>query len=81
MVKSAKFHIYNSNHEPLCWKLDDEDNDRVIEFETQQEAESFLKIVELYYPEIAKEVMSVKEDILYYDGGYISGGICLFWSF
>ena len=77
MIKSPKFHIYNFGDEPLCWKLDNEDNDRAIEFETQQEAESFLKVVELYYPEVYEEFMGIREDILYYDGGYIHGRLAL----
>lgn len=77
MVKSAKFHIYNLNDEPLCWELDDEDNDRAIEFETQWEAVFFLIRLAIYYPEIYKGVKDVREDILYYDGGYIQGGLVL----
>ena len=77
MVKSAKFHIYNFNDEPLCWELDGEHNDRAIEFETRQEAETFLTLLALYYSEIYKDVMGVREDILYYDSGYIHGMLVL----
>ena len=77
MVKSPKFHIYSFNDKVLCWKPDDEDNDRAIEFETQQEAESFLKMVALYYPEIYEEIEGVVKNILYYDGGYIQGILAL----
>ena len=77
MVKDMKFHIYNFSHDPLCWELSEDDNDRAIEFDSEEEAKQCLELVRLYYPEIYEEIFGIVEDILYYDGGYIHGALAM----
>ena len=68
MVRDMKWHIYNMEHEPLCWE------DKALEFDTLESANKFLKDVEKVISEdggILDNAIIV-EDILYYDGGYIN---------
>ena len=68
MERVKKFHIYNMEHEPLCWE------DKALEFDTLESANKFLKDVEEFIFEdggILDNTIIV-EDILYYDGGYIN---------
>ena len=68
MVRDMKWHIYNINHEPLCWE------DKALEFDTLESANKFFKDVEKVISEdggILDNAIIV-EDILYYDGGYIN---------
>ena len=58
MKREKKFHIYNSEHEPLCY------DDRVLEFDTFNAALKFLQSLD------CDEGITINEDILYYDGGY-----------
>jgi hypothetical protein len=62
MVRDMKFHIYNTEHEPLCW------NDNALEFDSAEDACDFLRDVD----EDLIEDCVVVQDILYYDGGYIN---------
>lgn len=61
MIRPMKWHIYNPENLPLCW------DDAAIDFDSESEAQAFADA----HPEIGEYV--IKEDILYYDGGYISG--------
>lgn len=68
MVRDMKWHIYNMEHEPLCWE------DKALEFDTLESANKFFKDVEKVISEdggILDNAIIV-EDILYYDGGYIN---------
>lgn len=62
MVRDMKFHIYNMEHEPLCWE------DKALEFDFAEDAHDFLREVD----EDLLEGCVVVQDILYYDGGYIN---------
>ena len=62
MVRDMKFHIYNMEHEPLCW------DDKALEFNSANDAYDFLRDVD----EDLIEECVVVQDILYYDGGYIN---------
>ena len=62
MVRDMKFHIYNMEHEPLCW------NGQTLEFDSADDAHDFLRDVD----EDLLEDCVVVQDILYYDGGYIN---------
>ena len=62
MVRDMKFHIYNMEHEPLCW------DDKVLEFDFAEDAHDFLHDVD----EDLLEGCVVVQDILFYDGGYIN---------
>ena len=62
MVRDMKFHIYNMEHEPLCWK------DKALEFDFAEDAHDFLRDVD----EDLLDNVVVVQDILYYDGGYIN---------
>ena len=62
MVRDMKFHIYNMEHEPLCW------DDKVLEFDFADNAYDFLRDVDADLI----EGCVVVQDILYYDGGYIN---------
>ena len=68
MKRDVKWHIYNMEHEPLCWE------DKTLEFDTLESANRFFKDVEEFISEdggILDNAIIV-EDILYYDGGYIN---------
>ena len=68
MERVKKFHIYNMNHEPLCWE------DKALEFDTLESANKFFEDVEKVVSNeggILDNAIIV-EDILYYDGGYIN---------
>ncbi len=62
MERNMKFHIYNMEHEPLCWE------DKALEFDFAEDAHDFLREVD----EDLLEGCVVVQDILYYDGGYIN---------
>ena len=62
MVRDMKFHIYNMEHEPLCW------GDKALEFDFAEDAHDFLRDVD----EDLLDGIVVVQDILYYDGGYIN---------
>ena len=60
MDRDMKYHIYDMEHNPLCY------DDMVIDFNSKEQAEEiFKKFIE------NKEEAIIVEDILYYDGGYI----------
>lgn len=62
MVRDMKFHIYNMEHEPLCW------DGQALEFDFAEDAHDFLRDVD----EDLLDNVVVVQDILYYDGGYIN---------
>ena len=62
MEREMKFHIYNMEHEPLCWI------DKALEFDYAEDAHDFLRDVD----EELLDGVVVVQDILYYDGGYIN---------
>ena len=62
MDRDMKWHIYNIEHEPLCW------GDKVLEFDFPEDAHDFLRDVD----EDLLEGVVVVQDILFYDGGYIN---------
>jgi hypothetical protein len=66
MERVMKWHIYNTEHEPLCW------NNQVLEFDTFESAVLFLRGVNNIDEDILATAVIV-EDILFYDGnGYIN---------
>ena len=62
MDRDMKFHIYNMEHQPMCW------DDKALEFDYAEDAHDFLRDVDR---EMAEEAVVV-QDILFYDGGYIN---------
>ena len=60
-MRPVKWHIFNKGNEPLCFE------DKAIEFDSFEEAESF---VLLFEEDIKENSLIIKEGILYYDGGY-----------
>ena len=62
MKRDMKFHIYNMEHEPLCWE------NKALEFDFAEDAHDFLRDVD----EDLLDGCVVVQDILYYDGGYIN---------
>lgn len=62
MERAMKFHIYNMEHEPLCWE------DKALEFDFAEDAHDFLRDVD----EDLLEGCVVIQDILFYDSGYIN---------
>lgn len=66
-----KYHIYETREcvNPLCW------DDKALEFDTFKAAVNFLcailKIVEDTDEENLYLMATIKQDILYYDGGYL----------
>ena len=67
MVRNMKQHIYNDNHEPLCW------DGAAIEFDTRESAERFLDacLTDGDRPDEFYDNVIIVEDILYYDGSYL----------
>ena len=70
MVKEMKWHIYHKiTGEPLCW------DKKALEFDTKEDTENFLGSVILNYlgnVEDFDKNTEIKEDILYYDDGYLN---------
>lgn len=67
-VRPMKWHIYGPENHPLCW------DDQALEFDTNMDAREFLKSAmdnSLLDEEFWVEV-EIKENILYYDGGYLN---------
>ena len=65
MEREMKFHIYNMEHEPLCWE------GKALEFDTFKSAIRFLYEVDAVDANLLANA-AINEDILYYDGGYIN---------
>ena len=65
MNRDMKFHIYNMEHEPLCWE------DKAWEFDTFKAALRFLYEVDAINADLLANA-AINEDILYYDGGYVN---------
>ena len=70
MIKKMKWHIYHTmTGEPLCW------GEKALEFDTKESAEDFLGSIILNYcgnvEDFDKHTI-VKEEILYYDDGYLN---------
>mgnify|MGYP007057699883 FL=1 len=63
MDRDMKWHIYNMEHEPLCW------GDKALEFDFAEDAHDFLRDVDEL---MILEGAIVVQDILFYDGGYIN---------
>lgn len=63
MERDMKWHIYNMEHEPLCW------DDKALEFDFAEDAHDFLRDVDEL---MILEGAIVVQDILFYDGGYIN---------
>ena len=63
MERDMKWHIYNMEHEPLCWE------DKALEFDFAEDAHDFLRDVDEL---MILEGAIVVQDILFYDGGYIN---------
>ena len=63
MERDMKWHIYNMEHEPLCW------DDKALEFDFAEDAHDFLREVDEL---MILEGAIVVQDILFYDGGYIN---------
>lgn len=63
MERDMKWHIYNMEHEPLCW------DNKALEFDCAEDAHDFLRDVDEL---MILEGAIVVQDILFYDGGYIN---------
>ena len=70
MERDRKWHIYNMEHEPLCW------DKKALEFDYPEDAHDFLRDVKEYMLRDTDrdmlESVVVVQDILFYDGGYIN---------
>lgn len=70
MIKEMKWHIYHKiTREPLCW------GEKALEFDTKEDAENFLGSVILNFlgnVEDFDKNTEIKEDVLYYDNGYLN---------
>jgi hypothetical protein len=68
MDRNMKWHIYDADHHPLCW------GGQALEFDFDSDASEFLNSV-IANSEDDIEFYSeaeIKQDILYYDGGYLN---------
>ncbi len=72
-MRELKWHIVDGDNNPLCWEYEGWESERAIEFDSEEEAKDFLKMVLLNYPNFKMNGARIVESILYYDGGYISG--------
>ena len=63
MERDMKWHIYNMEHEPLCW------DNKALEFDYAEDAHDFLSDVDEL---MILDGAIVVQDILFYDGGYIN---------
>lgn len=67
-IRSMKWHIYDTEHLPLCWE------GKALEFDFDIDAKDFLNsALKVFDPNIENyRYASIKQDILYYDGGYLN---------
>ena len=72
-MREMKWHLFDKNWNPLCWDNENWESERAIEFDTMEEAVEFWGKIQQHYPEIGRELSHVKDTLLYYDGGYVSG--------
>lgn len=72
-MRELKWHIADEDNNPLCWEYNGWESEHAIEFESEEEAKEFLKMVLLNYSDFRINGVRIVESILYYDGGYISG--------
>lgn len=72
-MREPKWHLYNKDDEPLCWENDEWESEKLIDFDTFEEASKFSEYVNHYYPEVGRQTFQIKKTIHYYDSGYISG--------
>lgn len=63
MERDMKWHIYNVEHEPLCW------DNKALEFDYAEDAHDFLRDVDEL---MILEDAIVVQDVLFYDDGYIN---------
>ena len=54
-------------------KKDEWESEKLIDFDTVEEAFKFWDYVKYYYPEAGRQIYGLKKTIHYYDGGYVSG--------
>ena len=72
-MRNMKWYIVDGSNNPLCWEYGGWESERVIEFESEEEAKDFLKMVLLNYPDFRMNGAHIVESILYYESGYVSG--------
>lgn len=72
-MRELKWYIVDEDNNPLCWENESWECEQAIEFDTEEEAKEFLKMVLLNYPDFRMNEAHIVKSILYYDGGYISG--------
>ena len=68
MDRNMKWHIYDADHQPLCW------DGQALEFDFDSDASEFLNsaIVNSEHDIEFYSEAEIKQDILYYDGGYLN---------
>ena len=72
-MRELKWHIVDGNDNPLCWEHDGWESERAIEFESEEEATEFMKMLLLNYPDFRINEAHITKTILFYDGDYVSG--------
>ena len=74
MERTSKFHIYNMEHNPLCWE------GKALEFDTWEGAERFMRSIDPFFDEAIMDEAVISNGILYYDGGYIDATclVCMY---
>ena len=72
-MRELKWHIVDGNDNPLCLEYDDWESERAVEFESEEEAKEFMRMVRLNYPDFRMNEARITKTILFYDGGYVSG--------
>lgn len=75
--RQMKWHIYDSNHKPLCW------DGKALEFDNEQSAKNFIfsATMNTKHDDNFYQNIEIVEDVLYYDGGYLNAtNLRVYWD-
>ena len=63
-MREFKWHLYNKDEEPLCWENDEWESEKLIDFDTLEEAFKFWEYVNYYYPEVGRQIYGMKKQFI-----------------
>lgn len=64
-MRELKWYIVDGDDNPLCWKHDGWESECAIEFESEEEAKKFMKMVILNYPDFRMNDARITKTILF----------------
>lgn len=70
MIKKTKWYIFDCNNNILYWET--QEGDKIIEFESLEQAQDFLIFINKTYPHIVEEAR-IEEKNIRYNNGFING--------